>query len=79
MYGFPHVFVDLDGLPGAPDQTAAEEGDEEGDAVVQLRTGAGHVELVEEPVDVKEGCRELVEDKGRGVVVEEGSLVDGHC
>lgn len=77
MNGAPHVLVDNSGLPGAPDQAAAEEGDEEGDAVVQLDAGARHVELVAEPVDVEEGGRELVEDEGRGVEVEEGSLLAG--
>lgn len=83
VHSLPHVLVDDGGLPGAPDQTTGEEGDEEGDAIVELHAGSGHVELVAEPVDIEEGGRELVEDEGRGVEVEEGSLLtvrvsDGH-
>lgn len=75
--GVPHVDVDDGGLPGAPDEAAAEEGDEQGDAVVKLGFGARHVELVEEPVDVEEGGGELVEDEDGRVVVEVGSLGGG--
>jgi hypothetical protein len=64
-------------LVGTPNEAAAEEGGEEGDAVVKLAPGARHVELVEEPVDVEEGGGELVEDENVRVVVEEGSL--GGC
>lgn len=77
MDGLPHVSVDYYGLPGAPDKTAGEEGEKEGYAIVQLRAGTGHVELVEEPVDVEEGGGELVEDEDGGVEVEEGTLGGG--
>ena len=50
--GFVYVRVDEDGLVGAPDHAAEEEGCEEGDTVVELEGGAGQVELVAEPVDV---------------------------
>ncbi len=70
----PHVGVDDGRLPGAPDEAAGEEGHEQGDAVVELGLGAGHVELVEEPVDVEEGGGELVEDEDGGVVIEVGAL-----
>jgi hypothetical protein len=70
----PHVDVDDGRLVGTPDQAAEEEGDEQGDAVVQLGLGARHVELVEEPVDVEEGSGELVEDEDGGVEVEVGAL-----
>lgn len=77
VHGVPHVLIDHGGLPGAPDKAAAKEGDEEGNAVVELQTGARHVELVAEPVDVEEGSRELVKNERRGVEVEEGSLFTG--
>lgn len=70
----PHVHVDVCGLPGSPDETAEEEREEQQHPVVPLRTAAGHVDLVEEPVDVEERGRELVEDESRGVEVDEGSL-----
>ena len=52
MEGLPDVLVDADGLVGAPDEAAAEEGGEQDDAVVPLVFGAGEVKLIEEPVDV---------------------------
>lgn len=70
----PHVLVHARGLISAPDETAAEEGREEHDAVVELGTGASHVELVEEPVEVQERRRELIEDEGAAVVVDERPL-----
>ena len=78
MEGGPAVLVDAQGLVGAPQETAAEEGGEEEDAVVPLGAGAGHVELIEEPVEVEEGGGELVEDEGGAVVVHEGSLRSPH-
>lgn len=74
MQGRPDVLVDADGLVGAPDETAAEEGDEQEDAVVELGARARHVDLVEEPVEVEEGRGQLVEDEGWTVVVDERSL-----
>jgi hypothetical protein len=70
----PDILVDAQGLVGAPDEAAAEEGEEEQDAVVELGAGAGHVELVEEPVEIEEGGGELVEDEGAGVEVHEWTL-----
>lgn len=48
----PDVLVDADGLVGAPEEAAAEEAAEEEHAVVPLGARAGHVEFVEEPVEV---------------------------
>ena len=70
----PDVLGDADGLVRAPQQATAEEAREEEDAVVPLGAGAGHVQLVEEPVEVEEGGRELVEDEGGAVEVDKGSL-----
>lgn len=68
------VRVDEDGLVCAPHDAAAEEGHEQGDAVVELGLGAGKIQLVAEPMDVQEGGGELVEDEGEAVVVSEGPL-----
>ena len=70
----PDVLVDADGLVGAPDEAAGEEGDGQEDAVVELRLGARPAEFVEEPVEVEKGRRELVEDEGGAVEVDEGPL-----
>ena len=70
----PDVLGHADGLVGAPEEAAAEEAGEEEDAVVPLGAGAGHVELVEEPVEVEEGGGELVEDEGGAVEVDEWAL-----
>lgn len=70
----PNVSVDTDGLVGAPDEAAAEKGGEEEDAVVPLGPRPGHVEFVEEPVEVEEGGGELVEDKCGAVEVDEWPL-----
>ena len=74
----PDVLRHADGLVGAPEQAAAEEAGEEEDAVVPLGAGAGHVELVEEPVEVEEGGGEFVEDEGGAVEVDKGTLYVGH-
>ena len=50
----PDVLVHADGLVGAPEEPAREEGEEEEDAVVPLRSRACHTELVEKPVDIEE-------------------------
>lgn len=68
------VGEDLVGLVGAVDEAGGEEGEEEGEAVVELELGPGEAELVAEPVDVEEGGGELPEDEDGGVVVDEGSL-----
>ena len=52
LEGGPDVLVDADGLVSSPDETAAKECGEEGEAVVELRARASHVHLVEEPVEV---------------------------
>lgn len=72
--GNPHVPVHQDGLPAPPENTAAEEDRQEGHAVVPLGATTGHVDLVEEPVDIEEGAGELVQDEDRGIVVEERPL-----
>ncbi len=74
MHGGPDVGVHADGLVAAPDEAAAEEGGEQQEAVVPLRAGPGHVQLVEEPVEVEEGGGELVENESGAVEVDEGSL-----
>lgn len=70
----PHVPVHHDGLPGAPDEAAGEEAEEQGHAVIPLSAAAGHVDFVEEPVDIEEWAGKLIEDEGRGEVVQEWSL-----
>ena len=52
MQGSPNVLVDAEGLVSSPDETGEEEGGKEEKPVVPLCAGAGHVELIEEPVDV---------------------------
>lgn len=75
MDGAVDIVEDVEGLVAAPAEAGAEEGAEQDEAVVELDLGAGHVELVAEPVDVEKGRGELVEDEGRSVVVDEGTLV----
>lgn len=74
MQGRPDVLGDADRLIGAPEQATAEKAGEEEHAVVPLGAGAGHVQLIEEPVKVEEGRGELVEDKRRAVEVDKRSL-----
>lgn len=71
----PHISVDNDGLPCAPDKTAGEEDNQKHHAVVPLQFAAGHVDLVQEPVDIEAWAGELVEDECWGVVVDERSLI----
>lgn len=70
----PDVLGDADRLIGAPEQATAEKAGEEEHAVIPLRAGAGHVELIEEPVEIEERGGKLVEDEGRAVEVDERSL-----
>lgn len=74
----PEVAVDEDGGVGAPHQAAGEEGGDQHEAVVELGAGAGHAQLVEEPVDVEEGRGELPEDEDGTVVVDEWPLFERH-
>ena len=78
MQRCPDVLGDADGLIGAPEQATAEEAGEEKHAIVPLRSGAGHVQLIEEPVKVEEGRGELVENKRRAVEVDKWSLYGSH-
>ena len=77
VHGGPEVLVDAQRLVRTPEETATEEGDEQEDAVDELGERASHVEFVEEPVEVEEGRRELVEDKRGGVEVDERALCGG--
>ena len=70
----PHVLVDAEGLVSTPAETAGEESGEKADAVDELALGAGEVQFVEKPVEVKKWRRELVKDESRGVVVNEWAL-----
>ena len=70
----PNVLIHPHALPRAPDQATGSERRDERDAVDELGGGSGHVELVQEPVDVEKGRRELVEDEIQAVVVAEGPL-----
>ena len=74
MQPSPDVLVHPDGLVGAPNETAAEKGEEQHDTVIPLRPGAGHLQFVEEPVEVEERGGKLVEDESGGVEVNEGAL-----
>lgn len=46
-------------LEGAVDESAREEAEEQKNAVVQLRAGSGHVDLVKKPMNVEEGRGKL--------------------
>lgn len=70
----PDIGIDAEGLVGAPHEATAKEGGEEEDTVVPLGLGAGHVEFVEEPVEVEKRGGELVEDECRAVEIDKGSL-----
>jgi len=45
----------VDVLVWTPNESRAEEGQHEDDTVDELGSGAGHLEFVEEPVEVEEG------------------------
>lgn len=70
----PDILIGTDGLVCAPDETAAEEGDEQDDAVIPLIFRAGEVQFVKKPVNVEKGGGELVEDKSWAVESEKRSL-----
>lgn len=72
----PDILIHADGLVGAPDEAAAEEGGEQDDAIIPLVFRAGQVQLVKEPVDVEKRGRELVENKCWAVKVKKGPLED---
>lgn len=63
-------------LVSSPDEAAGEEREQQHHAVVPLCLAAGHVDFVQEPVDVQEGAGEFIEDEGGGVEVNERSLED---
>jgi len=74
LHSVEDVYENSYGLVGAPNKAAGEEGEEEHDAIVELDFGASKVELVAKPMNIEEGGGELVEDEGRAVEVQEGSL-----
>lgn len=78
MQRSPNILGDADRLIGAPEQATAEKAGEEEHAIVPLRSGAGHVKFIEEPVKVEEGGGELVEDEGGAVEVDERPLYCSH-
>ena len=55
--GAPGVAVQVYGLVRAPDQTAAEEGSHEDEAVQFLERRTGQVQLVQEPMNIQEWRR----------------------
>jgi hypothetical protein len=61
----------------AVDEAGAGKGDEQDDAVEQLKGTAGELELIAEPVDVEKGGGEFVEDEAGRIVVDKGSLRRG--
>lgn len=69
-----HISEDPDGVVDAPDEAAGEEGGDEDGAIDGLIDGAGELELVAEPVDVKERAAELVQQEYRCGEVDEGTL-----
>lgn len=79
VIGGPDVAEDFNRLICTPEQAAGHECQEQEDAVDELEGRAGERELVAEPVDIQEGRRKLVKDKGRGVEVDEGSLDPVSC
>ena len=72
--GSPYIPIHAYRLVGAPNQAAATKAQQEQNAVDKLSRGSGHAGLVEEPVDIQEGCRELVEDQIHAVVIHERPL-----
>lgn len=72
--GSPAILVYAERLVRAPQKATAEKRAEEHDAVIPLRLGPSHLQLVKKPVKVEERGGQLVENKGGGVVVHEGSL-----
>jgi hypothetical protein len=75
--GSPHVSHYAKRLEGAIYEPAREEAEEKEDAVVELRAGSSHVDLVEEPVNVEERRRKLPEYEDASVIVDEGALDRG--
>lgn len=74
MQRCPNILGNADGLISAPEQATAEEAREEKHAIVPLRTGASHMQLIEEPVKVEERRRKLVKDESRSVEVDKRTL-----
>lgn len=74
MQSSPDILIDADGLVGAPDEAAAEEGGEQDNAIVPLVFRAGKMQFIKEPVDVEKWGGELVEDKSWTVEIQKGSL-----
>jgi hypothetical protein len=74
MQGGPHIRVDADRLVVPPYNSTAKEGCEEGDTIVQLHARAGHVELVEKPVDIQERGGNLVKYEVQAIIVCEWTL-----
>ncbi len=74
MQGCPHVRIDADRLVISPQNSAAKEGCEKGYAIVQLYARAGHVELVEKPVDIQERGGYLVKNEVQTIIVCEWTL-----
>lgn len=74
MDSCPDILVDANGLVGAPNKAAGKERKQKQKSIIQLCLRSGHVEFVEEPVEVQEWGRELVEDEGAAVEVDKWSL-----
>lgn len=70
----PDVLINPNALVCAPKESAAEKAGQEEDTVVPLGSRSGHVQLIEEPVEIQEGRGELVEDKCWAVEVDKWSL-----
>lgn len=74
MESGPAILIYAEGLVCPPQKATAEERAEQDDAVIPLWLGTGHLQLVEKPVEVEERGGQFVQDKGGGVIVDEGSL-----
>lgn len=71
----PDILIDTDRLVGAPDETAAEERNEQDNAVVPLVFRAGEVQFVKKPVNVEKRGGKLVEDKSWAVEIDKRPLL----
>lgn len=70
----PNVLIHLDRLVRPPNQSTSSKGGNEGNTIDQLGLASRHTQFVHEPMKIKEGRGELVENEIQAIIVHEGSL-----
>lgn len=70
----PYVAEYSSRLQCSKDQATGEKGDDEKDAVHELRARASHIQFIEEPVNVNKGRRKLPQHEVAAVEVDKRTL-----